>query len=227
MAPMDQAGRIPISEDGDFAAQVAAAQDGDAAAMGRVLEVFRPYLLTVANQDIPAQLWGKCGGSDLVQETLMEAHRGFAGFDGRRPDELRAWLRGILRHNLKDWMRRYGSAERRSIDRERSLQDGPAGRSLAAGLIDPDPTPGTSAADREQAAAIDAALDRLAAPERAAIILRNRDHLSWDEVGQRLGRSPDAARMLWKRAILGLQQELGSNCRPGPASSSLSGSAAG
>jgi RNA polymerase sigma-70 factor (ECF subfamily) len=208
---MDQACRYPVTDLDGFAALVASAQRGDAAALGRILEVFRPYLLTLANQELPEGLLAKCGGSDLVQESLLDAHRGFAGFDGHRPDELKVWLRGILRYNVKDWVRRFGKTTRRSFELERSLQDGEAGRLLAARLIDPDPTPGTSAADREEAAAIDAALERLSADERAVIILRNRDHLGWDEVGQSLGRSADAARMLWKRAILRLQNELDSN----------------
>ena len=208
MAPMDQAGHSSSGRQIDFAAQVAAAQCGDTATLGRVLEVFRPYLLTIANQHLPKQLWSKCGGSDLVQDTLLEAHRGFAGFDGCRPEELRAWLGGILRHNLKDWVRRFKCAERRSIHREQSFHASALGESLAAVLIDPEPTPGTSAALREEAAAIDAALGRLAADEQSAIILRNRDHLSWEVIGRRMNRSPDAARMVWKRAILRLQQIL-------------------
>ncbi len=208
MAPIDKVCRNDGSARSTFAVDVSAAQRGDAAALGRVLEIFRPYLLTVANQDLPAELWGKCGGSDLVQETLLEAHRGFDGFDGSRPEELRSWLRGILQHNLKDWKRRFAAAERRSIHREQSLHAGSAGRSLAATLVDPEPTPRTTAADREQAAAIDAAIEQLTSEERAAILLRNRDHCSWDEVGRQLDRSADAARMLWKRAILHLQQIL-------------------
>jgi RNA polymerase sigma-70 factor (ECF subfamily) len=223
---MDQAWQNPMTDRHGFAALVAAAQQGDAAALGRILEVFRPYLLTVANRELPDGLLAKCGGSDLVQESLLDAHRGFAGFDGDRPDELRVWLRGILRHNLKDWVRRFGDSTRRSLERERSLQDGEAGRLLAARLIDPDPTPGTSAAEREEAAAIDAALDRLTADERAAIILRNREHLGWDEVGQTLGRSADAARMLWKRAIVRLQHELESKRPTALTVSDLAASAA-
>jgi RNA polymerase sigma-70 factor (ECF subfamily) len=208
MAPSESAGHVSGLDHGTFAAEVAAAQRGDAAALGRVLEVFRPYLLTVANQDLPQDLWGKCGGSDLVQGTLLEAHRGFDGFDGSRPEELRAWLRGILRHNLQDWKRRFNSTAVRSVHREQSLNHGSAGRSLSATLVDPEPTPRTSAADREEAAAIDAAIERLTSDERAVILFRNRDHCSWDELGRQLDRSADAARMLWKRAILHLQQTL-------------------
>jgi RNA polymerase sigma-70 factor (ECF subfamily) len=206
--PMDVVSRSPSLNQGDFAAEVAAAQAGDAAALGRILEVFRPYLLTVANQDLPEALWGKCGGSDIVQETLLKAHRGFDGFDGTRPDQLGAWLRGILHHTVKDWVRRFVTRGRRSLGRERSLQADCAGGGLATGLIDPEPTPSTSAAVREEADTIDKALEQLTLDERAVIALRNRDHLSWDEIGRRLGRSTDASRMLWKRALLHLQSLL-------------------
>jgi RNA polymerase sigma-70 factor (ECF subfamily) len=208
MALMEPAGQSANAHHVDFAAQLAAAQCGDLATLGRVLEVFRPYLLTIANQHLPKRLWSKCGGSDLVQDTLLEAHRGFAGFEGGRPEDLRAWLGGILRHNLKDSVRRFASAERRSVHREQSLHTAAPGRFAAAALVDPDPTPGSSAANREEAAAIDAALEQLATDDRLAIILRNRDHLSWDEIGRRMNRSSDAARMVWKRAILHLQQIL-------------------
>ena len=226
MAPMQQAGHSPNGDHLDFAAQVMAAQCGDTAILGRILEVFRPYLLTIANQDLPKQLWSKCGGSDLVQDTLLEAHRGFAGFDGCRPEELCAWLGGILRHNLKDWVRRFKCSGRRSIKREQSFHPSAAGQSLAAVLIDPEPTPGTSAVDREEAVAIDAALERLANDEQSAIILRNRDHLSWEVIGRRMNRSPDAARMVWKRAIVRLQQILAPQCASPDPSPLVDGDAA-
>jgi RNA polymerase sigma-70 factor, ECF subfamily len=187
---------------------VAAAQRGDAVALERVLEAFRPYLLTIANRDLPADLWGKCGGSDLVQETMLEAHRGFAGFGGREPDELRRWLRGILRHNLKDAIRRFAVTRCRSTGRERSLHSDSESAQRARGLVDPEPTPCTLATDRDETRALDAALARLPDDERDVIILRNREHLPWDEVGRRLNRSGDAARMLWNRALFRLQPML-------------------
>jgi len=192
---------------GGFAALVADAQQGDVVALGLILDAFRPYLLTIANQQMPDGLQGKCGGSDLVQETLLEAHRGFSGFIGDRPDELRVWLRGILHHNLKDWVRRFRASAKRSVSRENSLQGGTESNAVFR-VVDPGPTPGTCACHREESDSLDRALQSLAEDERAVIILRNRDHLSWEDVGRVLDRSPDASRMLWKRAILRLQKIL-------------------
>jgi DNA-directed RNA polymerase specialized sigma24 family protein len=43
-------------------------------------------------------------------------------------------------------------------------------------------------------------LERLPEPYTQVILLRARDRLSFEEVGRRLGRSPDGARMLFNRA---------------------------
>ena len=186
-----------------------AARRGDVDALGRLLEVFRPYLLKVAEQDLPHALRGKCGGSDLVQETLLEAHRDFARREFRDPDEIRAWLKSILKHNLADQVRRYIESHKRSVDREQSLPAEICPDLLKSGIVDRNPTPGAQIVAREEAAAVDAAVDRLPVDERAVILYRNRDHLGWDEVGLRLGRSGEAARKLWSRAIIRLRHELG------------------
>lgn len=205
---MDDASSTGIGDGGGFAALVARAQQGDVVALGLLLEAFRPYLLVTANDELPKVLQCKCGGSDLVQETLLEAHRSFPDFLGREPDELRAWLRGILRHNLADCARRFITADCRSINREVSLASTLSSGRLSSRLVDSDPTPATVAVGREEAAALDLALESLTPDERAVILLRNRDHLAWEIVGARLGRSADAARMQWKRAILHLQRFL-------------------
>ncbi len=179
---------------------------GDADALGKLLEAFRPYLLLLANRELPDALRAKYGASDLVQETLLEAHRDFAlkAFPG--PDELRAWLKQVLMNNLTDSVRRYCESDKRSVERERSLDD--KRQSFGARLTDRNPTPASSAAALEEAAALEGALDRLPPDDRTAILLRNRDHLSWDEIGNRLGRTGEAVRKLWSRAILRLRIEL-------------------
>jgi RNA polymerase sigma factor (sigma-70 family) len=61
---------------------------------------------------------------------------------------------------------------------------------------------------REQAETVDAALGRLPEDYRRVIELRNREDRPFAEVGAILGRSADAARMLWFRAVERLQREL-------------------
>ncbi len=199
------------SEAGDLAFDVwvAAAQGGDADALGRLLEAFRPYLLAVANQSMPETLKGKFGGSDLVQETLFKAHNEFHGLQLDGSADLQAWLRTILRNNLADWVRRYCAASKRAISREHSLHRkiGPA----LAEIASKDPTPSTRVIRREQIAAVDEAVERLPADEREVVLLRHREGLQFDEIGRRMSRSSEAVRKLWARAILRLQRMLESS----------------
>ncbi len=162
-------------------------------------------MLSIAGRGLPSNLRAKYDGTDLVQETLLEAHRGFAGFSGTDADDLRVWLRGILKHNLMDLMRRYRDTSKRSMGRERSLEAGLEEGEPAFGEIDPYPTPCTQSIAREDVAALKAALSRLPAQERSAIALRYFDFLSFEEIGRRLGSSPEAARKVCSRAMARLQ----------------------
>ncbi len=192
---------------------------GDAAAIGKLLEAFRPYLLLLANRELPNALRAKYGASDLVQETLFEAHRDFGAKAFPGPHELRAWLKQILMNNLTDAVRRYCESDKRSVERERSLDD--KRQTFGAGLTDRNPTPASSAATLEEAAALEAALDRLPPDERRAILLRNRDHLSWDEIGNRLGRTGEACANSGRERSFGCESNWGLRepallrCRPG------------
>ena len=47
-----------------------------------MLDACRAYLLLIAGREPDTQLRAKAGASDLVQETLLEAFRDFAGFHG-------------------------------------------------------------------------------------------------------------------------------------------------
>jgi RNA polymerase sigma-70 factor (ECF subfamily) len=190
----DEAGFAAISTPGD---------DLDGKDLGQQFESFRAYLLMVAGQEMNGELRGKCGASDLVQETLCEAHRDRAAFRGRTSRDLRAWLRGILLNTIRDVARSYAMAKRKI-----GLEV-PMGRVQLRGLIDPELTPGARAVAREHAEAVDAALARLPEDYRRVIDLRSREHRPFGEIGQLLGRSTDAARMLWFRALERLQQELG------------------
>jgi RNA polymerase sigma-70 factor, ECF subfamily len=52
------------------------------------------------------------------------------------------------------------------------------------------------------------ALEKLPVDYREVFILRNLEHIPFDQVAARMGRSPGAARVLWKRAMDRLSQLL-------------------
>src|ERR1700730_6102303 len=91
----------------DVGQRLAAARAGSPEAMGQVLDACRGYLLSIASQELDPQLQAKGGASDLVQETLLHAVRGFGHFDGATEAELLAWLRRLLLNNLIDFKRLY------------------------------------------------------------------------------------------------------------------------
>jgi RNA polymerase sigma-70 factor (ECF subfamily) len=62
---------------------------------------------------------------------------------------------------------------------------------------------------REQSETLAATLTRLPNDYRQIILLRYQQQLSFEEIGNQLGRTPDAARMLWVRAVERLKQEMG------------------
>lgn len=173
--------------------------------LGRLLVDSQRYLLSIANQTLSADLRAKLSPADLVQDTLLEALRDFKKFQGERYMELRAWLRKILLNNIANASRHFERTQKRQSSREVPLANAFGG---AGSLAAPVPTPSKEAVALERELALEQALLRLPPQMRLAIVLRNREHLNFAEIGLRLKRSPEAARKLWARGIERLQQEL-------------------
>jgi len=198
------------SGEAEFSRCLEAARAGSPEALGRLLEMCRPYLLGVGNQQLEMDLQAKAGASDLVQETFLEAQRGFSGFHGANETELLAWLRQILLNNFANLRRHYRDTDKRELRREVALNDPAADNQLAVG-----DSPSSHAQAQERDAALHRALQQLPEQSRLVIQWRNYERCSFEDIGKRLGRSPEAARKLWVRAIEQLQKIL----EPGDAAS--------
>src|SRR5229473_4224741 len=98
------------------------ARAGCTEALGRLLELYRNYLRLLARTQIDFALRVRLDPSDLVQETLLEAHRDFPQFLGTtEKEELVTWLRRILVRNLADQVKHH-KAQVRNWKREESLE---------------------------------------------------------------------------------------------------------
>jgi RNA polymerase sigma-70 factor, ECF subfamily len=188
------------SPDVNVAPLLPAARGGSREARGEALEACRRYLLWVARRQIDADLVPKGGASDLVQETLLEAHRDFDRFAGGSEAELLAWLRRLLLNNISNFVRQYRGTAKRGLDREVPLTGG-RGRQAP----DQQESPEDQLERREQVEALFRLIKRLPMEHRQVIGLWYQDH-SFDEIGRLMGRSTNAARMLWMRAIEGLHR---------------------
>jgi RNA polymerase sigma-70 factor (ECF subfamily) len=157
------------------------------------LQASRRFLLTIANAELPAGLRAKGGASDLVQEALAAAHHARDQFHGRTLADLRAWLRAILLNELATFRRRYHDTAARDVGREVPLAAGRTGVVHALPL--------TEMIRREDDRRLAAAVARLPEDARLVVALRTEEGLSFAAIGARLGRSEEAARKLFARAL--------------------------
>lgn len=158
-----------------------AMRDGHPEPLGLDASSFRAFY-DEALPRVYGYLVRRCGGSaavaeDLTQETFLAAVRELRR--GRAIDAPVPWVLGIARHKLLDNYRR---SERRAPELELAPEtDGAA--------LEPDP--------RDERAL--AALGRVPAAQRAALVLRHLDGLSVPEVAATLERSVEAVESLLSR----------------------------
>jgi RNA polymerase sigma-70 factor (ECF subfamily) len=185
---------------------------GEEAAREALFARYRHYLKLLADMQLGRRLRARCEASDVVQLTLLEAHRDFARFTGTHEGELLAWLRRILANNLFNEAR-YHSAKQRATSREVSLDQLQAGvesssMTLSRCLASDGPTPSTIALAHENAVQLADALSRLPTDYQTVLMLRIFEGLSAEDVAKRMSRTAGAIRMLQLRALTALREEM-------------------
>lgn len=220
MARDTRHGHVPTAPDSDPAASsdgtgtriadwLAAARRGDVAARDRLFDACRSYVDLAARYHLQRRLRAKVDASDIVQQSLLEAHRGFDRFTGTTAGEWLAWLKRIVAHNAFDEAKRWRGTAKRDAGREVAMH----GHGNESGHVHPDPvsdepSPSQHVIRFEQDMLVTAALARLPEDHRDVLLLRNLERLPFEEVAKRMGRSAGACRMLWMRAIAGLREHL-------------------
>ena len=183
---------------------------GDSA-LGRRLEAHRDYLTILARMQIGQRLRGKVDPTDVVQETFLHAVRDVAQFRGNSDEELAGWLRRILAARLADLVRRYCGTRGRDVRLEQALQVelDRSSQALDRGLVSRLSSPSQQAARHEQATWLAGALERLPEDYREVLVLHHLQECAFPEVARRMGRSVEAVKKLWARALARLRMSLG------------------
>lgn len=181
------------------------AKEGHREELGDLLQLYSNYLKILATTQLDGKLRARVSPSDIVQETLMEAHRDFHQFRGGSVPELLSWLRRILIHNIGRIVERHVLAAKRNVRREVSLER--VHQSLERSSLhlrqvaDPGCSPSSAAQNMEHTRLLADQLAALPNEYRQVIVLRNIEGLSFNEVAESMERSSGAVRMLWLRAI--------------------------
>jgi RNA polymerase sigma-70 factor (ECF subfamily) len=169
------------------------AGDGDAA--GVLFDRHAAALRASVRARLPAALRAKLGESDVVQEAWLAAYMSLGKFEDRGDGSFNAWLRTILDRKLVDEVRRHTDAAMRDARREERL-------ATDAGVAATDqPSPSAEIVAAEESAAVRAAVAELPSDYAVVIRLIHQEGLTLVEAGTRMGRSADAVRKLYGRAL--------------------------
>lgn len=187
-----------VDSDSEFLELLSQAREGDSDKRGQLLELFRDYLRQLAIKSTRSTPDGQISTSDLVQSALIDADRDFANCKATTREELQAWLKQCLLNDIINRYR-YLRRQKRDVRREKPLdKDAFAPKSME--------TPDEAAIRKEDESRLLAAMQKLTPQQRQIIELRHRDRVSFVEIGEQLGKSPDAVRMLWNRAVQALSK---------------------
>jgi RNA polymerase sigma-70 factor (ECF subfamily) len=195
---------------GDAVLLLRLARDGDADALGQLLDGYRNYLALLARLQLSRTLRSKSDPADIVQDTFLKANSSFPEFRGETEPEFTAWLRRILATTVANLVRHYRGTARRDVRLERQMADelDESSRALDRGLVAGSSSPSDKAQKREQAVQLADALESLPPAYREVIILRHLEDLSFPEIARRLGRSLDSVKKLWVRGLARLRERM-------------------
>jgi RNA polymerase sigma-70 factor (ECF subfamily) len=180
------------------------ARAGSREAIGQLIERWRPYLMKIAHNEGDAHTRSKHGASDVVQDACAKAFQVFRTFQGGTSKDMRAWLRTILLHCLRDVRGHFDAAKRRALA-EISLQDVDDSDGRNDALADDIGSPSEHAARSEERQIVEAALRGLSDLDRKIIELRQKDGRAFAEIARQLDLTEDAVQKRWARAIHTLQ----------------------
>jgi RNA polymerase sigma-70 factor (ECF subfamily) len=178
-------------------------------AEGLAVERFRDYLLLLARAQLGDRLRGKLDPSDVVQQTLLDAHRQRGQFRGHSRAEMAGWLRRMLACNLADALRALGR-QKRDAARERSLEAAlnESSARVEAWLAAEQSSPSEQAQRGEELLHLTEALAALPEAQREALALHYWQALTLKETADRMGRTPAAVAGLLQRGLKALRAAL-------------------
>jgi RNA polymerase sigma-70 factor (ECF subfamily) len=185
---------------------VALAKDGDKSAVSRLYGVYAERVQWMVRFRMSKELRSKLESMDVVQDALIHALSALDNFTYRNEGDFVRWLSKIAENELRGNLKKL-HAEKRDIRKEVRLDClKPTTGGGFAGVAGPigTTTPSVIMSQKEDLAKLEKAIDGLKPEYREAIVLTKIEGLSYGEIGERLGKSPDSVRMLATRAMASL-----------------------
>ena len=204
---------MPWSENSETQELLANVKRGENDAVNRLFERHRLSLRQVIQLRLDRQLARRVDASDIVQDVLLEANGRLSDYLAAPQMPFHLWLRHLAKDRIIDMHRQHRGAQRRSLDRERSLVSPQFGDQsafdLAGQLVGSEPTPAAAGLRKELQSRFLIAIEQLDEEDRDIVLMRHFEQLGNSEAATALGLSTAAAGMRHLRALRKLRAILG------------------
>jgi RNA polymerase sigma-70 factor (ECF subfamily) len=175
-----------------------AARNGSEEALGELLDRVGNRLLAIIRLRMGSSLRASLESRDILQLVLMKAFTRIGQVQAESGGSFMAWLARIAENEIRDQAthfrrQRRDAARQVPLDQIGSAELGERVRSQASQVV-----------LGQQMELLEQALEQLSPEHREVIVLRKLEEHSFAEIGERMGRSPDACRMLLARAMTAL-----------------------
>jgi len=172
------------------------ASSGDRNAMLELLQRYLPELRAFIRLRTGPKILAQETPDDLVQSVCREVIGNLSGFDYRSEQAFKSWLFLNALHKVQD-KGRYYAADKRDAGHAWPQLDNPQMLSGYVSMV----SPSRVAMAREDVHQLESAFDQLSEEHREVITLQRLLGLDHEQIGDKMGRSAAASRVLLHRAI--------------------------
>lgn len=167
---------------------------------------YGPRLLSFIRLKMGRELRARLESRDIVQATFLKSFEHLDDFDGSDGRSLLGWLMRIAEREIQDRVD-FHNRDKRDARREEEVRDRSdiavrTKSALSKLILD------------ERAERVENAIATLSESHRQVILLRTFEELSFPEIATRLGKSEDASRMIFARAMTKLTLALSAPSSP-------------
>lgn len=202
------------SHDQDSQVLIEQAAAGDEAAAHRLLDLHRDRLRAMIAVRLDRRLSARVDPSDVLQETMIQAHQKLPEYLRSQPIPFYPWLRRIAWENIVQLHRQHLLAQARAVTREERFDLALPDHStldLAERLIAKGSSATRQMIQKELKARVQAALAQLDARDREVLVLRFLEQLSIEEAAAVLEISQEAVKSRQRRALERFSQMIDEN----------------
>lgn len=179
------------------------AKEGDQSALEQLCRVYNDRALRIVRMRMGPELRTKLESIDLVQDAFISALRSIGSFTYTNEGDFLRWLSTIIENRLRDNFDKF-HADKRDIRKEIPLTNNreTTNEELQA-VFEPAclTTPSIIMSKQEDLNKLEKAIDKLKPEYKEVIILSKLEELTYQQISSKIGKSPDAVRMLLARAM--------------------------